>query len=206
MNTQRLRIPLHPTAEQAARLVALQRAFAEACSDLAGMVQSTRCWNRVALHHMAYKTMRERFPALGSQMVCNAIYAVSRTCRLVYQSKDSPFYLATLGDKPLPRMQFMPTSPVYFDRHTLSLKNGQLSMFTLDGRLKFQLSVGAQQQAMFGQQKLLELVLRQNAKAQFELVFRFEAAAEDDDPEMTPPSPQALHRPMQIPAYVSIAP
>ena len=85
-----VRVLLNTTPEQQARLEALQAAFAEVCNALAPMVQQTRIWNRVALHHMAYKGLRERFPALGSQMVCNAIYSVSRACRLVFQNPESP--------------------------------------------------------------------------------------------------------------------
>ncbi|MCU0922625.1 MAG: hypothetical protein MUF16_20270, partial [Burkholderiaceae bacterium] len=72
-----LRIPLKTSPRQHEQLVQLQRAFAEVCNALAPLVQQTRCWNRVALHHMAYKRLREGFPGLGSQMVCNAIYSVS---------------------------------------------------------------------------------------------------------------------------------
>jgi hypothetical protein len=133
-----LRIPLNTTPEQARRLMALQAGFAQVCNALAPIVQQTRVWSRVALHHLAYRQLRERFPGMGSQMVCNAIYSVSRTCRLVYQHPNSPFSLARLGEKPLPLLRFADNCPVYFDRHTLSVKGGQLSMFTLDGRMRFQ--------------------------------------------------------------------
>ena len=136
-----LRIPLNTTAEQQARLRELQAAFARVCNALAPTVQRTRVWNRVALHHLSYHSLRERFPEMGSQMVCNAIYSVSRTCRLVFQSPNSPFSLARLGDKPLPLLHFFDRSPVYFDRHTLSVKGGQLSMYTLDGRMRFALAL-----------------------------------------------------------------
>lgn len=76
-----LHIPLDTSPEQTLRLQALQRAFAEVCNALAPRVQQTRTWNRVALHHMAYKQLRTQFPEIGSQMVCNAIYSVSRSCR-----------------------------------------------------------------------------------------------------------------------------
>ena len=59
MNTV-LCVPLTPSVEQYARLVALQSAFAQACNALAPVVRETRVWNRVALHHLAYKPMRER--------------------------------------------------------------------------------------------------------------------------------------------------
>ena len=64
-------------------------------------------------------------------MVCNAIYAVSRTSRLLFQHPDSPLNLIRLAGKPLPLVRFGDTNPVYFDRHTLGVKDGQLSMYTL---------------------------------------------------------------------------
>ena len=54
--------------------------------------------------------------------------------------------------------------PVYFDRHTLSLKAGQLSMFTLDGRMRFQLALAAQDEERFHAQKLREIVLSRTAR------------------------------------------
>ncbi|MBK9347242.1 MAG: hypothetical protein IPN06_12925 [Burkholderiales bacterium] len=168
-----LRVPLNTTPEQLDRLLALQRVFAQVCNVLAPVVAQTRVWNRVALHHLMYRTVRERFPELGSQMVCNAIYSVSRTCRVVYQSPGSPFNLARLGDKPLPLLRFSDTCPVYFDRHTLSVKNGQLSMFTLDGRMRFALVLQAQAEAQFKEQKLFEIVMARQADGLFALSFVF---------------------------------
>jgi hypothetical protein len=192
-----VRIALTPSPEQHARLMALQSAFAQVCNALAPMVQQTRVWNRVALHHMAYKGLRERFPALGSQMVCNAIYSVSRASRLIFQTPGSPFHLSRLAGKPLPLLRFTDTCPVYFDRHTLSLKKGQVSMFTLDGRMKFQLALGAEQEAAFHTRKLQEIVL-QRAGAQFELAFLFGAggvAQAEPQPAALASSPASLELP-----------
>jgi hypothetical protein len=166
-----LRIPLNTTAEQQARLRELQAAFARVCNALAPTVQRTRVWNRVALHHLSYHSLRERFPEMGSQMVCNAIYSVSRTCRLVFQSPNSPFSLARLGDKPLPLLHFFDRSPVYFDRHTLSVKGGQLSMYTLDGRMRFALALQPADEADFNQKKLREIVLSSRKDGVYELSF-----------------------------------
>ena len=166
-----LRIPLDASPEQVTRLQALQSGFAQVCNALAPLVQQTRVWNRVALHHMAYREPRVQFPEMGSQMVCNAIYSVSRTCRLVFQHPGSPFHLARLGDKPLPLLRFSDACPVYFDRHTLSLKAGQLSMFTLDGRMRFQLALGAQDEAAFHARKLREIVLSRRSDGVYELSF-----------------------------------
>jgi len=166
-----LRIPLHASAEQYARLRALQVAFAQVCNALAPVAQQTRVWNRVALHHLAYRQLREKFPALGSQMVCNAIYSVSRACRAVYQNHSSPFQMARLGDRPLPLLRFADSCPVYFDRHTLSLKSGQLSMFTLDGRMRFQLALRPEDEVAFHTRKLREIVLMRRSDGVYELVF-----------------------------------
>jgi hypothetical protein len=166
-----LRIPLHASLAQAERLQALQQGFAQVCNALAPLVQQTRVWNRVALHHLAYRQLREQFPEMGSQMVCNAIYSVSRTCRLVFQQPASPFHLARLGSKPLPLLRFADSCPVYFDRHTLSLKGGQLSMFTLDGRMRFQLDLRPQDEQAFHSRKLREVVLARRADGVFELSF-----------------------------------
>ncbi len=106
-----LRVPLNTTPAQMARLMALQGAFAQVCNALSPVVVQTKVWNRVALHHLMYRTLRERFPDLGSQMVCNAIYSVSRTCRQVYQSPQSPFNLSRMRDKPLPTVRFSDNSP-----------------------------------------------------------------------------------------------
>ena len=172
-----LRVPLSTNAEQHGRLLALQCAFAEVCNAMSPVVQQTRCWNRVALHHMLYKSLRAQFPALGSQMVCNAIYSVSRTSRLIYQHPSSPFNLGRLGTKPLPLLRFDSNCPVYFDRHTLSVKSGQLSMYTLDGRMRFDLALSPAHEAMFHTMKLQEVVLARPRVSMFELTFSFADAS-----------------------------
>ena len=189
-----VRIPLQATPEQAARLQALQAAFAQVCNALAPLVQQTRTWNRVALHHIAYKQMRERFPALGSQMVCNAIYSVSRAARVVFQSPNSPYRLQRLGDAPLPLLHFADAAPVYFDRHTMSIKDGQLSMYTLDGRLRFHLGLKPEVEQSFHHDKLREIVLARRG-AGYELAFRF------DDGQGDAPGPLPAS---ELPEYVLV--
>lgn len=194
-----LRIPLNATPEQAQRLDALQKGFAQVCNALAPVVQQTRIWNRVALHHLAYRQLRDRFPEMGSQMICNAIYSVSRTGRLVFQHPDSPFHLSRLGDRTLPLLRFADSCPVYFDRHTLSVKSGQLSMFTLDGRMRFQLGLRPQDEENFHRRKLREIVLSRRADGLFELSFQFaaETASEDD-------SSAAAQASGDIPEYIMV--
>lgn len=193
-------VPLNTTPEQASRLRALQQAFSAVCNALAPVVRDTRCWNRVALHHMTYRGLRERFPQLGSQMVCNAIYSVSRTSRLLYQAPGSPFNVNRLGSAPLPLIKFMPTAPVYFDRHTLSIKAGHLSMFTLDGRMRFELEVSPEKEARFHTEKLQEIVLSSRADV-FRLQFIFAPSA--DEVESALPDPDAGR---ELPEYILVMP
>ena len=168
-----LRIPLNCSPEQLVSLTALQQAFAQLCNSIAPVVQQSRCWNRVALHHLTYNQMREKFPGMGSQMVCNAIYSVSRTSRSVYQHPKSPFNTAVWGNKPLPLIRFADSCPVYFDRHTLSVKDRHLSMYTLDGRIRFHLALQPEDEVSFHKKKLREVVLIRTATSGFELSFLF---------------------------------
>ena len=200
-----LRIPLETTPAQVQRLLQLQQGFAQLCNALAPLVQQPRVWNRVALHHLAYRQLREAFPQMGSQMVCNAIYSVSRTCRLVFQSPSSPLHLDKLGDRPLPLLRFGANSPVYFDRHTLSIKAGQLSMFTLDGRMRFELALAPEVQQRFAQQKLREVVLQQGQASasgvpSFALVFLLVDHQQEQDGASALPLPQ----PGELPEYVMV--
>jgi hypothetical protein len=205
MNSQ-VKVRLNTTPEQSARLMALQRAFAEVCNALVPLVRQTRIWNRVALHHMAYRGLREQFPALGSQMVCNAIYSVSRSCRLVFQSPDSPFHLSRLGDRALPMMRFLESSPVYFDRHTLSIKDGQVSMYTLDGRMRFELALQASDANAFHHHKLYEIILQFESEAYF-LSFRFGEAQGAENIILSENHPKKALEPTTVsalPEYVQI--
>jgi len=163
--------------ERMRQLERLQEAFAQACNALGGIVAQNRCWNRVALHHIAYYRLREQFPALGSQMICNAIYSVSRTARYVYQNPNSPWCIDKRPDAPLPVIHFAATAPVYFDRHTLSVRGGGLSMHSLDGRLHFQGALELGNAKRFREERLKEIVLSRDAEGFF-LVFSFGDDAE----------------------------
>lgn len=199
-----LRVPLHTSREQAQRLVALQQAFAEVCNALTPVVQERRLWNRVALHHLTYRSLREQFPAIGSQMICNAIYAVCRAARIVYQHPESPFNMARFKDAPLPRLQFDADCPVVFDRHTLSLKGHQLSMYTLDGRTRFPVALQAADEVRFQTERLRELLLNRLQGGGFELVFSFGAEDEEEDPQLSRATAPDERSHGALPKYVHV--
>lgn len=194
-------VALDASPEQAERLRALQISFAQVCNALAPLVQQERCWNRVTLHHLSYKSLREKFPAIGSQMICNAIYSVSRTSRMVFQNPASPFHHTKMEGKPLPLLRFSDNSPVYFDRHTLSLKAGVLSMYTLGGRMRCELPLAPKDEVRFHQNKLREVVLSRRADGVFELLFTFIDAQE----EAAVPKPAiATRHKGGVPTYIKL--
>lgn len=162
--------PLNTTPEQLQRLVALQLAFSQVCNAISPVAQANHCWNRVALHHLVYKAMREQFPNVGSQMICNAIYSVCRTYRTWAAIVKAGIHKG--NDKQLPKLVFLPTAPVFFDRHTLSIKDGRLSMFTLDGRMQFAFDLNKAKQEHFASAKIKEIALVRKPN-NFELQFSF---------------------------------
>jgi hypothetical protein len=105
-------------------------------------------------------------------MICNAIYSVCRAARVILQHPKSPWNVEVNPQAVLPRIQFLPQSPVFFDRHTLNLKGNRLSMYTLDGRIRFDLSLSLEEQHMFHHEKLKEVLLVNNEQG-FSLHFHF---------------------------------
>jgi len=203
-----IRVPLNTSPEQHSRLCELRAVFARVCNELAPQVQQSKVWNRVALHHLHYRGLREKFPALGSQMVCNAIYAVSKMGRLIYQHPSSPYNVSLRAGLALPLLKFADSCPVYFDRHTLSIKPGQLSLFTMDGRMRFDLTLEADKLALFEQTKLREIVLNERIDRVFELSFHL-ATTDSPDPAVDSDLPEALSdvktaSNAAIPEYVSV--
>jgi hypothetical protein len=203
-----IRVPLNTTPEQHTRLCELRAVFARVCNELAPKVQQSKVWNRVALHHLHYRSLRDKFPELGSQMVCNAVYAVSKMGRLIYQHPSSPYNVSLRAGLPLPLLKFADSCPVYFDRHTLSIKPGQLSLFTMDGRMRFDLTLEADKLALFEQTKLREIVLNERVDRVFELSFHLatpdspDNAVDSDLPEALSDANTASNA--AIPEYVSV--
>lgn len=171
MNFQ-INVQLHANEMQLQALERLQARFSAACSCIGEVVSATRCWNRVALHHLLYHKLRQEFPDLGSQMVCNAIYSASRAARLIFQNPASPWSVERGQLGKLPKLQFAAGAPVYFDRHTLSVRAGGVSMFTLDGRMKFDVALSEDDERVFREEKLKEIVLLRGAQG-FTLRFSF---------------------------------
>jgi len=169
-NTLQLKLLVSP--EQALKLLDLQKTFALACDEAALFVARSRSWHRVTLHHLAYKCIREKFPLLGSQMVCNAIHTVSKASKEIFQDPASRWTSVAKAGQPLPNLKFADTTPVLFDKHTLTLKKNTLSIFTLDGRMHIQINLSETIEKKLRNEKLKELsLLRQKNVFYLRFVF-----------------------------------
>ena len=151
-------LKLMATSEQSADLSALSVAYADACNAIVPITVEHRCWNRVALHHLAYYPVREQFPSLGSQMVCQAIHRVADAYKTLKANKG------IVKDKPVPAIKFNAAS-VNFDKRTYSISGDVLSLFTLSGRIKVPFVCGKHQRNLMasGVPKEARLVVRKGA-------------------------------------------
>lgn len=140
---------------QAEALSELARLFAEACNALVPFVQEHRNWNRVALHHLVYYQVREKYPSLGSQMVCQAIHRVADAYKTLRANEGIP------ADQPVPALTFAPTS-VNFDHRTYSIKGDAFSLFTPSGRTQVRFACGPLQKGLLatGKPKEARLTVR----------------------------------------------
>jgi len=158
-------LKLKTTAEQAQGLSELQAAYSDACNQLVPFVVENRCWNRVALHNLAYSYLREK-TSLGSQMCCNAIFSVCKA----YKSQKA---LRKIKKDSVPEINFGRAS-VHFDKRTYSFKENSLSLYTLTGRIKAEWVAGKHQTALLqnGSPKEAELIFK-NGNWFFNLVLEF---------------------------------
>ena len=117
-------IKLATTSEQASALCELQRLFNKVCNMVAVIAKDNRCWNHVDLHHLAYYQIRlAQDVGLGSQMVCNAIKAVCDAYKALKIKKTQS----------IPKITFMASASVHFDKRTYSLRGEAISLYTLSG-------------------------------------------------------------------------
>ena len=119
----------------------LARLFAEACNTIVPFIQAHRCWNRVALHHLVYYRIRAALPALGSQMVCQAIHRVADAYKTLRTNEGIS------KDQSVPAINFAPTS-VNFDHRTYSIRGDAFTLFTPSGRAKVRTACGPPQKAL----------------------------------------------------------
>lgn len=148
-----LEVVLACTLENAEKLEALQKLFTSVCIEISNHAAEFDCWSRVGLHHLTYHEIRKKYPSLGSQMTCNAIYSVSRLAKEnLTLNKKNKFNkkFEIIDEKKI---------PIFFDKHTVSIKNNLLSMFTMEGRIKFKINTDNEIEEKIKNNKLKEIIL-----------------------------------------------
>jgi IS605 OrfB family transposase len=147
------------------KLLTVQAEFANACNLCVPLVCEHRCWNGDDLHRYTYFMLGRETP-LHSQMRCN----VRRRVCTMYKSLNSNGRIDP--KKPVPEIDFKRTS-VHYDKRTYTLlKNGLLSLYTLEGRVKVRMLPGEFQKKLLatGKPKEAELVFK-NGCFYFHLVI-----------------------------------
>lgn len=197
-----LRVALSLSPSDAQRLTRLQEAFNRGCNFLAPIARAHRCWSRVALHHLGYKALREAQPELGGQMTCNAIYAVCRACLAIYQNPAQPWGPKARQPTALPAIVFSSRAPVFLDRHTLTIKDKQASIYTLEGRLHCPLPISPETQDRLHTEHVVQTTLLSDGSG-FVLEFQFETGLPQrarNRPRTLVPTEAALTPHLQIQA------
>ncbi len=99
------------------------------CNQIVPIATTSRCANRVALHHLSYYAVRELHPSLGSQMACSVVKAVADAFKAFFASNPKK------RDGEWDLLAFKKGS-VHYDARTYSMKGGVLSLFTLSDHIK----------------------------------------------------------------------
>jgi len=121
-----IKTKLCPTVEQARLLLATMEKITEACNWLALQAFKDKTANKITLQHSYYRIMREKF-GLSSEMTIRAIGKVSTAYKR--NKKVQP--------------KFKKHSAIAYDHWMYSFKAiDQISVLTLDGRIKMPFVVG----------------------------------------------------------------
>ena len=145
-----IKLTLSEVEQQALKKLEVQ--FSLACNFVGQIAFQAKERNRVKLHHLAYYSLREKFPELGSQMACNAIAKTSQALSALKEPKE---------------LIFKKGCSVHFDKRTYSLKGESLSLFTLEKRLRIPIEISSFHKNFLKQGKPREAELVRKGKRWF---------------------------------------
>lgn len=136
--------------KQAAILLETLQRFANACNDILRVSQENRTTNKVKLQHLCYRTIKEKY-GLQANLVIRAIARVAEAAK-----KERKL------SKP---RKFKPTS-MSLDQRTFSFneKRWEVSVSTVNGRLKLPLAIGNFQRGLLAGQKPTSATLCYNKR------------------------------------------
>jgi IS605 OrfB family transposase len=130
---------LQVNAKQAAIFLETLNRFAAACNDILQVSLSSKTTNKIKLHHLCYYTIKEKYD-LHANLVIRAIARVTGAIKKKHK-------------QPKPK-KFNPTS-MSLDARTFSFieKREEVSIATINGRLKLKLDIGDFQRGLLAGQK-----------------------------------------------------
>ena len=137
-------VRLKVSTEDSLKLHETQNLFGKACNVLVSILRkgdrNERLWQRFNLHRAGYASVRLAVPEIGSQLVCNAVRAVSSAAKS-WISNNPKF----VTDKTMELPEFDFSHPVvHLDKNTVSFSKDKTvaSIYTLRGRIKAELCPG----------------------------------------------------------------
>jgi len=130
------KIKLLPTESQSDSLKRTLEACNAACDYISGIAWETKTFNRNKLHHLVYYDVRERF-SLSAQATVRCIAKVVDAYKLDRKTKRT----------------FRPHGSVAYDLRLLAYKDGYVSIWTLNGRIKVSYVGGERQLEQLKTQK-----------------------------------------------------
>ena len=137
-------VRLKVSTEDSLKLHETQNLFGKACNVLVAILRkgdrNERLWQRFNLHRAGYASVRLAVPEIGSQLVCNAVRAVSSAAKS-WISNNPTF----VTDKTMELPEFDFSHPVvHLDKNTVSFSKDKTvaSIYTLRGRIKAELCPG----------------------------------------------------------------
>ncbi|MBX7065841.1 MAG: IS200/IS605 family accessory protein TnpB-related protein [Parachlamydiales bacterium] len=145
-------IKLNISDQQSEALCELQEIFTKGCNQVAAVALLEKERNRIRLHHLCYRNLRQTLPRLGSQMSCNVI-AKTAACLKALKRPN--------------QILFKRGCSVHFDKRTYSLKGNVLSIFTLRGRIRVPLKISQYHQGFLDVGVLKEAELVRKGKRWF---------------------------------------
>lgn len=113
--------------------IELKRSFVKACNDVSEVAVREGSRSRTLMHSLAYESIRTKYPELGSQLCCNAIYAVTK----IYKQVD-----VAVKRRIVRPIYFADSFPLIYDSRTVSFFEDRISIYTPKGRMHFSIDNG----------------------------------------------------------------
>ena len=151
-----LKLKLKTSQEELKKLSDTVQKFSEASNQVSLLIKESNIKNHVILHRLYYYQIKSQFD-LPAQMTCNAL----KRALFAYKS----------GNKKT-TITFKQNASMPFDDRMLSFKNNQVSILTLNGRIKLNLIIyGAKAQELLNNRKGESILVIKNNKAFLHIIY-----------------------------------